>query len=411
VSIGFPLAKLMTSSSNLLSVQPNDTRTLCVAAGLACASCLLICQALMVHIDYSGNWTGLFYTGSEFKPVPLPLRAENVYMFKGSVGYDGQEYHYIAHDPFLTRGFSSSLDDPQYRYRRILVPGLAFLFALGRDRAIDPAYIGVVLLFILMGSYWLARLSVALAYSPWVGLLFGAVPAVLISVARLTVDVALAACCVGFVLYVREQSPYKLYGVLVMATLARETGLILIAAYAIYLLSEKRLREAIVFSTAVVPMACWYLFVRLHTPPIPSANVTRLISLVPFSGLIGRIIHPYPYPFLRVHRWLCDVLDLLALCGIVACLVWAFGRAFRRAWSPLSISIYLFLLMTMILSRGEAWTEVNGFGRTMTPLLLLSALDGMHVGSIWPTLAMLAPDPRIGLDTGLVVRLVHNLLR
>lgn len=54
-----------------------------------------------------GNWTALFCTGSEFKPVPAPLRSDNIYIFQGTFGYDGQEYHYIAHDPFLTRGFSA----------------------------------------------------------------------------------------------------------------------------------------------------------------------------------------------------------------------------------------------------------------------------------------------------------------
>jgi hypothetical protein len=132
-------------------------------------------------------------------------------------------------------------------------------------------------------------------------------------------------------------------------------------------------------------------------------------SLVPFSGLIDRVLSPFPYPFSEAVKLLFDALDLLALGGIIGCLIWAFYRAFRRAWSPLSVAIYLCVILTMILA-GEAWTEINGFGRTVTPLLFLSALDGMYVGSILPTFAMLALDPRIGLETG-VIGLVRKFIR
>jgi len=189
----------------------------CLAVALACAGCLSGWQALTVHYSYGGNWTGLFCTGALFKAHPAALRSENIYLFQNSFGYDGQLYHYIAHDPFFRRNFSDNIDSPRVRYRRILVPGLAFLLALGQDRAVDAAYVVVVAGFIFLGAYWLSRMAVAQGYSVALGLLFGLVPAVLVSVDRLTVDVALAACCVGFALYARDQSPYKLYAVLAVA--------------------------------------------------------------------------------------------------------------------------------------------------------------------------------------------------
>src|SRR5205085_3478104 len=104
-------------------------------------------------------------------------------------------------------------------------------------------------------------------YGPLVGLCFGIVPAVLVSIDRLTTDVALAARCAGFALYLREHSPHKLYAMLMMAALARETGLLLVGAYVIFLAGERQFRKAILFSTAAIPTACWYLFVGLHTVP------------------------------------------------------------------------------------------------------------------------------------------------
>ncbi len=329
-------------------------------------------QALTVHYSYGGNWTALFCTGALFKAPPPALQSEKIYLFPNSFGYDGQLYHYIAHDPLFTRGFSTSVDTPRYRYRRILVPGMAFLLALGQDRAIDAAYIFVVAGFIFLGAYWLSRMAVLAGHSAAFGLLFGAVPAVLVSVDRLTVDVALAACCVGFALYVREQSPYKLYAVLLTAALARETGLLLIAAYVIYLLGKRRFRNAMVFSTAAVPAGCWYIFVQLHT----AAADPGLVSLALLTGFIHRVLHPYPYAFFAAIAALASSLDLLALAGISGAMVWVFYRGFRRAWTPVTVAIYLFAILMAVLSKGDAWSEVYAFGRTLTPLLLLSALDG-----------------------------------
>ena len=115
-------------------------------------------------------------------------------------------------------------------------------------------------------------------------------PATLISMDRLTVDVALAACCVGFALYVAQDTPVKLYAVLVLAGLARETGLLLPVAYCIYLARERQWRPMLVFSTSVLPTLAWYVYLRFHTAPAGAS----LLTFIPFSGLVSRILHPYP---------------------------------------------------------------------------------------------------------------------
>jgi hypothetical protein len=371
-------------------------RARCVAFALLCAASLLLWQALTVHFSYAGNWTGLFCTGALYLAPPAELQSEHIYVFPNSFGYDGQAYHYIAHDPFFRRGFAGSVDVPRLRYRRILVPGLAWLVAGGDDRRIDGAYIGVVLGFVLLGAYWTGRYAVLLGYPPWLRLSFAFVPAVLVSIDRLTVDVALAACCVGFALYAREWRPIKLYAVLAAAALSRETGLLLIAALVVWLLFERRFRDAALSATAALPAACWYLFVQFHTTP---ASVQLLTPLL-FSGIVGRIFHPLALAASPGIQILADVLDLLALAGIAAALLWAFRRALRRVLMPLSIAIYAFALLTVVLAPGDTWSDVYSFGRTLTPLLLLCALDGLAEQRTWPAIAMLAVDPRVILSIG-----------
>ena len=391
------------------SVAPQHVRRMCALFALLATALLASWQAATVHFNYGGNWSGLFCTGSMGHGIPPAIQFEKTYLFPNSYGYDGQFYHLIAHDPILQRGFASFCDNPRYRYQRILVPGLAFLVALGQDAHIDAAYLVLIWLWIFLGAYWLGRFAVLRGYPAWFGLAFALAPSVLVSVDRLTVDVALAACCVGFVLFIAEESDLKLYAVLAAVPLARESGVFLLAAWCIWLAVQRQWRRALIFTTALIPAACWFLYVRLHTPP---DDVHRLLWL-PFAGIVTRVLNPYAYPFGGGVRILALGLDLLALAGIAGAVGWAIYRAMRRTWQPAAIALYLFALLAITLEGGDLWAEVYGFGRTLTPLVLLAALDGLTVGTVAPSLAMLAIDPRIGLQLavqilGVVRGLIHT---
>jgi hypothetical protein len=382
------------------------TRT-CLLAALLATALLASWQALTVRYTYGGNWTGLYCAGSRHKD-PSSVLHENIYRLPDSAGYDGQFYHLIAHDPFLRRNFVSFMDDPRYRYGRILVPALAYLIAFGQDSLIDPAYLGILWLSIFAGTYWLSRYAVLRGYSAWLGILFAATPAVLVSVDRLTVDTALAACCVGFALYAAQGSDWKRYAVLAAAGLTRETGLLLVVAWCAWLAYQRCWRQVIIFATAGIPAACWFLFVRLHTPPVSSSY----LSFVPFGGITQRVLHSFPHNSGGPVMMLSAILDVLALAGIVAAFAWAFGRACVRALSPVAIALYLFALVAVFVANPDAWAEVYGFGRTLTPFLLLAALDGLSVHTIVPALSILTLDPRIGLQMGgQILNVARGLLR
>ncbi len=179
-----------------MSTLAGKPRLRCLVLAIVSVAGVAGWQALTVHYNFGGNWTALFYTGAAFHPVPPGLAAEHIYVFPNSAGYDGQIYHYLAHDPLFRRNFAAYVDEPRYRGRRILVPGLAFLLALGHDGGIDRAYLAVIWMCTGWGVYWLGRLAQVRGYPEWLGLGFVLTPAVLVSIDRLTVDVALAACCV-----------------------------------------------------------------------------------------------------------------------------------------------------------------------------------------------------------------------
>jgi hypothetical protein len=350
---------------------------------LGCATLVFCWQLLAVHYNYQDHWTGLFCTGSGFTQPPQ-LADEHIYLFQQSNGYDGQFYHYMAHDPFFRRGLLPYVQGPRFRYRRILIPLAAYLLALGRDHLVDGAYVGVTLLVLFCGAYWLSLYCSSQGFHPAWGLLFALVPATITSIDRMTIDGGLAALCIGLALYAERNSSWQIYVVLVAATLVRETGLLLVAGYVIYLAWNRKPRPALIFSTSAIPALAWYAFVRAHTT---SGEVGRWISLlptpnswfsaIPMKGLMVRLVRPYHYPFSAAAYWSITVFDYIALAGAALAILVGIRLAWRGRTGPMAFCIYLFTVMAIFLSFQDAWTEVYGFGRILSPLLVLVALHGL----------------------------------
>ena len=154
-------------------------------------------------------------------------------MFPNSTGYDGQLYHYVAHDPFLRTGLRKFVDDPRLRYRRILIPALAFILALGQQSRIDPAYEIVFLMAVGLGVYWSCRFVEDRGLNAAWGLCFLFIPAIPVAMDRLVIDAALAAFTIGILCYA-DGPQWKLVLVLACAALTRETGFLLIAAALVF---------------------------------------------------------------------------------------------------------------------------------------------------------------------------------
>jgi hypothetical protein len=363
--------------------------------GFLCAALVLAWQSALVAWNFGGNWTGLFCTG-EYGRIPPSLAAENIYTLRAGAGYDGQFYHYVAHDPLLNGGMADYVDNPRLRWRRILVPALAWLAAAGQSRWVDPAFFAVILAFVFLGAYWLSRYCVSSGLRPAWGLAFALVPAVAVSIERMTIDVALAALCVGFALYAEAEPSWKLYPVLALAPLARETGLLLVFAWCAWLLARKDWKRALAFASALVPFLGWLAFLASRTGP----DLTTWSSWAPLSGLLNRTLHPLQYAV--TGRWLAAAAatDYLALLGIWV----AFGLAVSspaphpRKLSPIEAAAAAFAVFLAFLAKPDIWSETYAFGRTLSPLLLLLGLAGIARRAWWRLAPMGMVLPRIGLQ-------------
>jgi hypothetical protein len=358
---------------------------------------IAVWQWATVTANYGGNWTALFCTGA-VQPHPPLVASEHVYLFTNSTGYDGQVYHYIAHDPLMRSDLKSYVDDPALRYRRILTPMLAYAVAMGRSEWIDPAYELVFLIGIGLGVYWSCRFAREVGLPAAWGLLFLSMPAVPIAMDRLVVDAGLAALTAAFLFYTHSPS-WRLFVVLACAALTRETGFLLILAYCAYLLFRRRFRIAGFFLLSALPAVAWYGYVQTRTTGQP-----YVLSLIPLSAILQALKNPWNYPAGTPFVTGVHVADYVALAGVLLGFGLALYWCFRGPTDPPRIAAMLFALTGLVLQRTDHWQNVYDFGRVYTPLLLCLAAVTAQLRKPW----LLAPVAMI--MPRLVIQLTPQML-
>jgi len=353
-----------------------------IAVGVAAVAIIWLCQFLTVRYNYGGDWTALFRIGP-IALLPPFAAAEPHYVFPASDSFDGQWYHLIAHDPFMSRGTASAIDDPVFR-RRILVSLLAWALALGRDAWIDRAYFAVILGFVFAGAFWMARVASHRGVHPAWGLAFAILPGTIFSADTMTVDAALAALVAGFAWYAFTGSRRKVFIVLMAAALTREVALPLIGGYSLFLLWQRRFRDAMWVAASALPALLWFASLLPHTAGRP---VEDFMSWIPMSGWVQRFLHP------KV------ILDYAALAGIL----WTFAAALRMTWTRRTVDelagVYSLGVFSAFVNGEQIWNSLSyGAGRVLTPFLLITAIAELSAGP-WLALGpILLVDARIGLD-------------
>lgn len=374
----------------LQHISPNRLPSFLLAA--VAASVVALWQWTTVTANYGGSWNALFCTGSMVRRPPL-LRLEHTYVFANSSGYDGQAYHYIAHDPFLRSDLKNYIDDARLRYRRILVPLAVHALALGRSEWIDSAYELVCLFSIALGVYWSCQFTRAAGLSPLWGLLFLVLPAIPISADRMIVDGALAALTMGFLVYADRALSWKLVLVLACAALARETGLLLILACSASLVCRRDFRNACITLLSAAPVLAWYGYVQANTQAR-----TYPVSFVPLSAILRVLAHPWTYPPGIPFVGAVHVADYLALSGVILAFALAAVWFVRLPADPVRIAAALFAVMGVVLQRTDHWQNVYDFGRVYTPLLLLLAGLAVRRRQPWLLAPVALMLPRIAIQ-------------
>jgi hypothetical protein len=202
----------------------------------------------------------------------------------GNVGYDGQFAYYIAVDPL---GAPAHLDDPAYRYQRILYPFLARLLALGR-----PAWVPWTLLFINVVSIsasaeLVGRMLGRGGLSPYLALI---VPLWLGEIFALRADLNEPLCfllaIVALWWYEREQYTWSAVA-LAAGALAKDSALLFLPACVLALLFQRRWSSAVHYAAIVVlPYAVLQYWLYRWLGGFGFAGNAVRFELIPFYGMI-----------------------------------------------------------------------------------------------------------------------------
>ncbi len=97
----------------------------------------------------------------------------------------------------------------------------------------------------------------------------------------MTIDVALAAFTIAFAFYWRTGAWTKLFVVLVLACLVRETGVFLVGGCCLVELINRRLVRAVIWASTALPAFVWYLFLRAR-PLNPFAIAAAMFVVLVF---------------------------------------------------------------------------------------------------------------------------------
>jgi hypothetical protein len=339
---------------------------------------------LLIRYRYHGLQSGLFCTGS-LQRVPPPLRPDT-YLFEGSVGYDGQFYRYVAHDPFFRRGFAADVDDARLRYERILIPFVAWAVSGGQDRFIDRVYQFTVVLLCALGIYWTCGwLRVSGCPPAWGIPVFLLLPATLTSLDRMLTDGPLCACFAGYMYYATIGRWKAVYLIAAVAPLIRETGVLILAGVLAGAFLHKRWRHIMIFATALLPTLVWFSFVADHTGVSSLNNMQK-----PVVGLLLRLFTiPGNYPgWSGFALAALQAVETLAIAGYIFCLglaaIWIWQK--RAEWRcPVIISIACFVVLGMLLGTPFYLLNAYGYARPLSPLFLWIALIAL-VSRKWAAL-------------------------
>lgn len=379
---------------NELKFTPQNIATPLLAAALA-AVLATAYMTINVLLNYGGNITGLFYTGVQVS-LPAELAAEPTWRIKkDQKGYDGQYYHLIAHDPLIQRGFDQYVDNPRLRWRRIGVPGLAALAVAGSDRFVDGSYLTLQVVFVFFGTLWLSRYAQLTGWHPFAGIVFLFIPAVLVSLDRMTVDLGLAALTVGLFWYTtqRTASP-AVFGILLLAPMVRETGMLLVAGWCLWNGLQRRWVLMISGAACALPALGWWAYVASRTPP----DATEWLVRYPFSGLIDRTVTGHGVPAGTLWLRAAGVTENLALTGIWLALILVIHLISRRRLELLEVSAAVFLAFAALLGKYDIWETAYAAGRTMSPVLLMLMLVALRDRRIVYVLPVLLILPRLALQ-------------
>ena len=297
---------------------------------------------------------------------------EDAFILKNSAGYDGQFFYLICHDPFLNTPAAQYIDAPAYRYQRILYPFLSKILAFGNPGLYSYTLVGVNVLAILGGSFFVFLFIHHSGKNPWLTLFYPLLGGLLLCTLRdLAEPLALFFLTAAFY-YSEKQKPLFLWLSLSLMLLSREFFLIFIPLFfldSLWLRPSLRKSGSILLS--VVPWLLWeyYIYHQLKVSPF-SAGTGNFAP--PLQGFLQTTLPLFKNPGNipeKAYR-LITAFSILACIPVSAIALW-------KKRELLSVCFTAITLLPFVLSE-YVWIEYWSYGRILLPLHLLALLTAIR---------------------------------
>ncbi|MCX7819744.1 MAG: hypothetical protein N2652_11170 [Kiritimatiellae bacterium] len=331
------------------------------------------------QVTFRGEVLGFYRIGSQRPHSPFVTPPPHV-LARGEVGYDGQMYLAIALDPALRHpGSRAALDNPRFRYRRILFPLLGHLVTFGHRPAIPYALIAINAVCYVAIVAIVARLLHAQSVAPWSALMVLASPGHWIALLFTTADL-LAAVFLLLAITATVRRRAALFSFCYsLAALAHETMLLTAGILVLPWLAERRWRHVAIALAGATPPIAWNLFVLAHLPAHRSSlGVTESFGL-PCAGIFAKFADIIASPVSA--KWLFDAVAFAAISATFVLLVTA--AVSQRPVSPPTLCALAYLGF-FLLSRLHILGYHIDFLRVYANVVPMAVLARPHFP--WPRL-------------------------
>jgi hypothetical protein len=304
------------------------------------------------------------------------------------LGFDGQFYYFIAADPAEAHHY---IDDPPYRYSRILYPMASRVLGGGDPDAIPYAMLALNWLALGLGAAAMAAWFKRKGFTPWLGLLFGLYPGFAIALQRDLTEIfgySLLACAIYLFDFGGKRGLYLAAGVFALAALSRETTALFALLYLGSILlgrpnatlgedasRSERWRSAIVFGAiSLIPIVAWTIFLWIWLGPAETgANDLG----PPFIGLFTADWELERQPVMIAS---CAIPALLA--SALSIFAWKEGRGRLEMACVLSNTLFVIVLAAEII-----WvSSYTTMGRASAGIFLATLLLIPYVWDRGPTM-------------------------
>ena len=303
----------------------------------------------------------------------------------GSEGYDGQFAYQIAINPL---GAAPYIDVPAYRYQRILYPMLAWLLALGQPALVPWALILINIVALVAGTRLTEGLLQRYGASRWYALAYGLYAGQVLAV-RLDVSEPLSQALLMLGIAGGERRRWAWAAVaFALAALAKETALVTVAGYLLFLLLRRQWRNLLLVGVAsALPFAALQIWLKLWLGQwgVGSGGAgATAFTLVPFGG----ILEIARYGWKPLALWLV-ILGPLLVAPIVAATVAGVRALLRRPLHPFAMVLLAQCAMLIFLPF-STWREMLAMLRLsvgfVAAVLLFSAWAGSRRGLLYAQL-------------------------